>query len=110
VCKETVRILRNTIPAGSIQSVTTTAKILITRSLERISLTITPPASGRLTLSLNPEPTDQNGITLYATQSPFKLSFFNDGALTFGPWYAIADAGTLTIGIAETFLPGLQDL
>lgn len=62
-----------------------------------------PPASGRITISQNPNPVLDAGPTLQQGQAPLEYAFDNGYSGVTGPWYAIASAAGVIVGITEVF-------
>lgn len=104
MCMEDVRLGRKSRPSVSSVAMTNTQKLLVSHSDQRITLIISAPLTNRLTIHTRQGAVSLDGIVLYPGGAPLKLNITNDGSLCCANWYGILDAGTDTIGVAESFL------
>lgn len=105
MCIEDIRLGRETRTATTSRSVGTTAVQLVQRATDRTSLLISCAVGDRITLSHDPGVTDQFGLVLHAAGSPLLLDIRQHGDIVVGPIYAVASAGTVTVGMIESFQP-----
>lgn len=78
--------------------------VFIPANKDRISLVISCPSSGRITISLNPTAVLDSGITLNSGGLPLVLDSWLTKGLVKQAFYAIGSAGGLTGAIWQGFL------
>lgn len=106
MCRETIRYMGETVDDTRKVIVGTTSIQIVLRAVSRIALIITCPIANRITLCWGKDAVDQEGTILFAAGSPLILDLQHHGAMVRGPIFAIADAGTNTIGVTEVFRLG----
>ena len=82
-------------------TVTNTAAELVPGNPNRTYLIVNAPIANRITISTDPAVTDQRGYVLHSTNDPLRLCSCEVGTHVQMPIYAIADAGSNTIGFLE---------
>lgn len=78
-----------------------TAAPAISPNPRREHLILSPPGSGRVTLSPSAAVVIDGGLTLSAGMQPIRLCRHEIGELITQQWYAVGSAVNLTIGILE---------
>ncbi len=67
----------------------------------RFSMVLTPPATGSLTYSIRPDPTNGDGLVFHTGSSPLTLTIKDHGDMVRKPWYVYStNAGV--IGVLST--------
>lgn len=103
MCREDIRIMRRSHSTCRTKSVTTTSTQLVGYSTDRISLIISAPSAGTLWITTDTEAVVGAGFPLVAGDPPFRLNLLYDGESVTKTWLAIMSAGTISIGVIESF-------
>lgn len=74
---------------------------LVTQNRERVAVAFSSDPAVAYSISLNPNPTDGQGIDIPANAAALVFTLNAHGALVFGPWYCASAAPPATITIAE---------
>src|ERR1700731_4375988 len=85
-------------------AVATTPTYIVGSNEKRIALIISCPTGGSVTLSTNPSPSANEGLTLYGGGAPIWINAQSFGDFCQRGLFGIASAGTLNIGVVEVSL------
>lgn len=96
MCMEDIILGRATRTTEHIRSLTNASTPVIDYSNRRIKLTIYPPPSGTLTLSIKSPAVANKGIILLSTSMPLVMTVETHGDIVTKQWYGIHSAGGVT--------------
>lgn len=110
MCMEDVRIGRSTVSADASPSIGTTATELVSASLDRYCLIISPPIAGQVTIGFDPNHVASGvGIVLASGADPLVLTIQEHGDMVRRAWYAAVDTGTRSVGVSWSSLQVVKD-
>lgn len=104
MCMEDVRIWRKTYSTQTIVSVSTSMVELCAPNPHRVAISISPPSSGNLSVSMNTQDSSSVGMLIGAAGHIGKWTLQDDGDIVRRGLSGVMSTGTQSITVWETFL------